>query len=120
MFELSVRGDIASAHFIKGHEGKCKNLHGHTWKIEVTVVSDRIDGLGMVADFTVLKRQLQEILDPIDHTCLNELSFFRKKIPTTENIAEYVYARFKEMIKPLDVKEVRAWESDTSSVTYYE
>lgn len=120
MFELSVRGDIASAHFIEGHEGKCKNLHGHTWKIEVTLINDRLNDLGMVADFAVLKRQLQEVLEPIDHVCLNELPFFRERSPTTENIAKYIYAHFKEMIKPLGIKEVRAWESDTSSVTYCE
>ena len=120
MFELSVKGDIASAHLIRGHEGKCKNLHGHTWKIEVTITKDRLNDLGMVADFAVLKRQLREVLDPIDHVCLNELSFFKEAVPTTENIARYVYAHFKEMIKPLDIRQVRVWESDTSSVTYRE
>ena len=96
MFELSVKGDIASAHFIKGHQGKCKNLHGHTWKIEVAVVSNTLDDLGMVADFAVLKRQLQEVLDPIDHVCLNELPFFKEDSPTTENVAKYIYVHLKE------------------------
>ena len=120
MFVLSIRGDIAAAHFIKGHEGKCRNLHGHTWKIEVEVINERLNGLGMVADFAVLKKQLREVLDPVDHTCLNELPFFKEENPTTENIAKYVYVHFKEIVKPLDVKQVRVWESDTSSVTYYE
>ena len=120
MFELSVRGDIAAAHFIEGHQGKCKNLHGHTWKIEVTVESDQLNDLGMVADFTVLKKKLAEVLMPIDHVCLNELPCFQEKIPTTENIAQYIYMHLKEAVAPLGVKEVRAWESDTSSVTYSE
>ncbi|MBN1869414.1 MAG: 6-carboxytetrahydropterin synthase QueD [Candidatus Omnitrophica bacterium] len=119
MFELSIREDIAAAHFIKGHEGKCKNLHGHTWKVEVTVRHDRLDGLGMVADFTVLKKKLQEVLGPIDHACLNELPFFKENNPTTENIAKYVYGQYKDKVKPLGLKEVRVWESETSSVTYY-
>ena len=120
MFELTVQGDIASAHFIKGHQGKCKNLHGHTWKIEATIISEQLNDLGMVADFAVLKGKLGEVLDPIDHVCLNELPFFKERSPTTENIAKYVYAHFKEMIKPLKIKGVRAWESDISSVTYHE
>lgn len=120
MYELSVRSDIASAHFIEGHEGKCKNLHGHTWKIEVTVINDRLNDLGMVADFAAIKKQLQEVLEPIDHVCLNEVDFFRNLGPTTENIAKYVYTHFKEAIEPVNVKEVRVWESDTSSVVYYE
>ena len=118
MFELSIIGNIASAHFIDGHKGTCKNLHGHTWKIEVTVMSKQLNKLGMVSDFAVLKKQLREILDPIDHVCLNELPYFKKKIPTTENIAEYIYEQFRDKIGPLDIKDVRVWESDTSSVTY--
>jgi 6-pyruvoyltetrahydropterin/6-carboxytetrahydropterin synthase len=120
MFELTIRGDISSAHFIKGHQGKCKNLHGHTWKIEVTVISKELNDLGMVADFAILKKQLAEVLAPIDHVCLNELPFFKDDSPTTENVAKYVYVHFAEAAKPLDIKQVQAWESDTSSVTYYE
>ncbi len=120
MFELSIRGDIASAHFIEGYQGKCKNLHGHTWKIEVTIVSDQLDDIGMVADFAVLKKQLCEVLAVIDHVCLNDLAYFKEHSPTTENIAKYIYKHFKKAIEPLRTKHVRVWESDTSSVTYYE
>jgi len=120
MFELSVKGSIASAHFLREYEGKCKNLHGHTWKIEVTIISDRLDDIGMVADFTVLKKQLKEFLSTIDHVCLNDLSFFKEVNPSTENIAKYIYTHFADVIKPLKIKAVQAWESDTSSVTYYE
>lgn len=120
MFELSIRGDIASAHFIEGYQGKCKDLHGHTWKVEVTIMSGQLDEIGMVADFAVLKQQLREVLGAIDHVCLNDLAFFKELSPTTENIAKYIYTHFKEAIKPLTIKHVRVWESDTSSVTYYE
>ncbi|MCK5012613.1 MAG: 6-carboxytetrahydropterin synthase QueD [Candidatus Omnitrophica bacterium] len=120
MFELTVSNDIASAHFIEGHQGRCRNLHGHSWKIEVTLVSDRLNDLGMVADFAVLKKQLQEVLGPMDHVCLNELPFFKEKNPTTENIVKYVYARLKEIVSPLEIRQVRAWESESSSATYYE
>ena len=120
MFELSVRSDIASAHLIKGHEGKCKNLHGHMWKIEVTVESAQLNDLGMVCDFAVLKKRLQEVLDPLDHGCLNDVPYFKDANPTTENIAKYVYDAMTEKVKPLNVKQVCAWESDTSKVVYSE
>ena len=55
MFELSVKGDFASAHFLRGYEGKCKTLHGHTWKVELTIESDKLDKIGMVADFALVK-----------------------------------------------------------------
>ena len=120
MFEISIKGDIASAHFLRGYEGKCKNLHGHTWKIEVTIASDRLDSIGMVADFLVLKKQLKEFLAGLDHVCLNDLAFFKDVNPTTENIAKYIYQNFGKIVTPLKIKKVQVWESDVSSVTYYE
>ena len=120
MFELAIKGDIASAHFLRGYEGKCKNLHGHTWNIEVTIASGQLDAIGMVADFAVLKKQLKEFLTAIDHVCLNDLPYFQEVNPTTENIAKYIYVRFTKVIDPLAIKTVQVWESETSSVMYYE
>lgn len=120
MFELSVKGDIASAHFLRGYEGRCKNLHGHTWKIEVVIISRDLDAIGMVADFAVLKKRLKEFLMGLDHVCLNDLLFFKDVNPTTENIAKYIYTQFGVIIEPLKIKAVRVWESETSSVVYYE
>jgi len=120
MFEIAVKGHIASAHFLRGYEGKCKDLHGHTWKIEVVIASDQLDAIGMVADFALLKKQLKEFLTVIDHVCLNDLEYFKEANPTTENIAKYIYIHFDKVIDPLTIKTVQVWESDTSSVTYYE
>lgn len=120
MFELSIQGDIAAAHYVRGHQGKCKNLHGHTWKIEVTVTGERLNAIGMVEDFAVLKMQLKEFLAALDHVCLNDLPYFKDVNPTTENIAKYIYEGFNKHIAPLKVKSVRAWESETASVVYYE
>lgn len=120
MFEISVKGDIASAHFIPGYEGLCKNLHGHTWKIEVVIQSEKLNSLGMVADFSMLKKKLKEFLMPLDHACLNDLPHFKNVLPTTENIAQYIYQGFTKTLAPLKVKHVEVWESDTSSVIYYE
>lgn len=120
MFELSVKGHIASAHFIPGYEGKCRNLHGHTWQVEVVIAGERLNALGMVADFAVLKKQLKEFLSALDHVCLNDLEDFKKIPPTTENLAKYIYDKFGGLIRPLAVKRVRVWESENSSVIFYE
>lgn len=120
MFELSIKGDIASAHFLRGYQGKCKDLHGHTWKIEVVIVNNQLNEIGMVADFAVLKKQLKEFLMAIDHVCLNDLPFFQEVNPTTENIAKYIYTHFCKVIDPLRIKTVRVWESDSASIVYYE
>lgn len=120
MYELSIKGDIASAHFLRGYQGKCKDLHGHTWKIEVVIASDQLDEIGMVADFAILKKQLKEFLMSIDHVCLNDLPAFKQVNPTTENIAKHIYVHFSKDIKPLKIKQVEVWESDLASVVYYE
>lgn len=120
MFELSVTGHIASAHFLPGYEGPCKNLHGHTWKIEVTVQSAKLDKIGMVVDFKEIKKKLNGFLMPLDHVCLNDLDYFKENNPTTENIAKYIYERFAADVKPLKIAKVRVWESESSSVTYFE
>ena len=120
MFELSVKSHIASAHFLKGYQGRCKDLHGHTWHIEVVIAGEKLDPIGMVADFAVCKRQLNDFLMPLDHVCLNDLEYFQRNNPTTENIAKYIYQNFAKVAAPLRVKRVQVWESETSSVVYCE
>ena len=120
MFEICVKGKIAAAHFLRGYEGKCKNLHGHTWKVEVFLSSQKLDAIGMVADFAVLKKQLKEFLMSVDHLCLNDLAFFKDVNPTTENIAKYVYENFSKVVLPLKVTKVGVWESDTAGVVYFD
>ena len=118
MYELTIKGDFASAHLIPGYKGNCGNLHGHTWKAEVTVEHDKLDPLGMVVDFKVIKQQLKDFLMKIDHVCLNELAYFKKNNPTTENLAKYIFDEFGKVVQPLKIIKVRVWESDTSDVTY--
>ncbi len=120
VYELSIKTVMASAHFLRGYEGKCKNLHGHTWRIEVFICSETLDDLGMVADFGLLKKHLNDFVDEMDHNSLNELDFFQQHNPTTENIARYIYQQYSQKVSPLKVTKVQVWESDTSSVTYYE
>jgi 6-pyruvoyltetrahydropterin/6-carboxytetrahydropterin synthase len=120
MFELSVTGNIASAHYLPGYDGPCKNLHGHTWKVEVSLSSETLDKIGLVADFKLIKNKLNSFLSHIDHVCLNDLDYFKKNSPTTENIAKYIYNNFSSHVAPLKLSKVRVWESDSSSVTYNE
>ena len=118
IYALKVQDTISSAHFLRHYEGKCKNLHGHNWKVQVTIAADTVDGAGMVADFGVLKQKLRDVLASCDHTCLNDLSFFKTHNPTTENIARYVYEELSRAVAPLTVKSVEVWESDACSVVY--
>ncbi len=120
MFELSIKGDFAAAHFLRGYDGMCKNLHGHTWKVEVVIVADRLNDIGLVLDFREWKGKLKAFLNTFDHVCLNDLPFFRKNNPSTENLAKYIYQEFAGQCEPFPLKKVRVWESKSSSVTYSE
>ncbi|MBZ0165689.1 MAG: 6-carboxytetrahydropterin synthase QueD [Candidatus Omnitrophica bacterium] len=119
MFELSVKGDIASAHLLRGYPGKCKDLHGHTWKIEVFLGADQLNELGMVQDFAILKKQFKDFLATLDHKYLNDLEYFQTVNPTAENIAKYIFDQFAPVVAPLALKRVQVWESDMASAIYY-
>ena len=118
MFELSIRGDFAAAHFLRGYEGKCKNLHGHTWKVELIATGEKLDNIGMVYDFAVLKKQLKEFLSELDHSYLNELPFFKEINPTTENLAKFIFEEFPKRYNQIALKRVTVWESENAGVSY--
>lgn len=120
MFELKIKGEFSSAHLLREYDGKCKNLHGHNWKVEIKVCKQELDPIGMVADFGLLKAKMNEVLEVLDHKCLNELDYFKEANPTSENIAKYIYVEYSKVIDPIKVKSVSVWESDGSCVKYYQ
>ena len=120
MFELCIKGDIASAHFLRGYPGKCKDMHGHTWKVEVFLQKNDLNELGMVEDFAVLKKNFKKFLEGLDHKCLNDLEYFKEINPTAENIAKYIYDHFQVQAGGLNVVKVQVWESDLASASYWE
>ncbi len=120
MFELTVRSEFSSAHFLRDYNGQCKNLHGHTWRVAVTVSGRKLDKIGVMADFVEMKKHLETILKHLDHACLNDVPFFKKNNPTAENLAKHIYAEYKKLIKPLKLVKVQVWESDRADVVYYE
>ncbi|GAB7141172.1 6-carboxytetrahydropterin synthase QueD [Deferribacterales bacterium RsTz2092] len=91
MYRITVTKDFSSAHNLRGYEGNCENLHGHNWVIKAAFVGDKLNELGMLVDFRLVKAWLKEILDALDHRYLNELEMFKTMNPTSENIAKYIY-----------------------------
>ena len=120
MFEVTVRDHIASAHQLHGYDGPCKDMHGHTWKVDVVVGGDNLDEVGLLTDFKALKAKLKEVLIPLDHVVLNDLPAFKNLNPSTENIARYIFRTLSPQCASLRLKQVQVWESDTASVIYYE
>jgi 6-pyruvoyltetrahydropterin/6-carboxytetrahydropterin synthase len=120
MFEVAVRDHIASAHQLHGYDGPCKDMHGHTWKVEMVVCGNTLNGVGLLADFKVLKATLKQVLAPLDHVVLNDLPAFKDLNPSTENLARYIFHALSAHTAPFRLKHVQVWESDTASVIYYE
>lgn len=120
MFEISVKSDFAAAHRLEGYPGNCANIHGHNWIVEVVVAGEGLNGLGMVMDFRELKKSLRQLLERLDHQFLNELKEFSGIMPTTENVAKFVYTEMTALCSPLKIKQVKVWESARNCATYYE
>jgi len=120
MFELNVRKEFSAAHRLRGYQGKCESLHGHNWGVEVFVSSRKLNKIGIVADFRDIKGCLNEILEGLDHSYLNELPYFKKHNPTSENIAKYIFDKFKpRMVKlKVNLRKVTVWESDNANASY--
>jgi 6-pyruvoyltetrahydropterin/6-carboxytetrahydropterin synthase len=121
MFEITVHSHFSGAHRLRYLHGKCEELHGHNWKVEVSVVSNRLGKEGVVIDFGILKQKVEKILKPLDHTYLNDLPYFSGIEPSYENIAKHIFDRLKRELKghPGNLRSVTAWESETSSATYF-
>jgi 6-pyruvoyltetrahydropterin/6-carboxytetrahydropterin synthase len=122
MYKLSVRSEFSAAHKLTGYEGQCKNLHGHNWKVKVSIFCDVTDDIGLTIDFGIVKKDLNEIMDSLDHTYLNELTVFEGRNPTSENIAKFIFDEFKKKLDKQNAKvaKVEVWESDKTSMTYFE
>ncbi len=121
MYEITVFSHFSGAHRLRYLHGKCEELHGHNWKIEVTVVSGRLNKEGVVIDFQILKQKLEKALKSLDHTFLNDLPYFSGKEPSSENIAKYIFDDLKRELKDYRVtlKKVTAWESENACVAYF-
>ena len=119
MFEVIVQDGFAAAHRLREYGGNCERLHGHNWRVEVRLATDRLDAIGMAVDFREVKRHLREVLAEFDHRYLNDLSSFAERNPTTEEIAravcEALQPRLAEGVK---VKAVTAWESPGCGAAY--
>ncbi len=120
MYELVVQKTFAGAHNLRDYDGECERLHGHNWKVEVTLKSDRLNRLGMVMDFKIVKKTLEEILSRFDHSYLNELEEFKQENPTTENVSRVLYDNLNEKLpSEIFITKVKTWESESCAAAYY-
>ncbi len=139
MYQLTTEHSFDSAHFLAGYHGKCGNLHGHRWRVVLTVEAeelqnDRQHG-GMCVDFAELKEDLRRLLDSFDHLLIIEQDTLKPETrralkaegfpvvempfrPTAENFAKYFYDRFTKM--HYQVAQVQVFETPNNCAVYRE
>jgi len=120
MYRLTIQTHFAAAHNLINYQGDCENLHGHNWKVEVTVAAHALDKSGLGIDFKILKRHTNELLDSLDHKYLNDLEPFSDISPSSENIARYLFERLEKSLNNdnVTVEKVNVWESENACASY--
>ena len=135
MYTVRTEECFDSAHFLAGYDGKCKNIHGHRWRVVLEVPKENLDDGGMVIDFTDLKHELKNFADTLDHAFIIEKGSLRYEThkalleddfkivevdfrPTAENFAKYIFDEFKN--KGYDVRAVEVYETPKNCARYEE
>ena len=104
------------SHHLKDYPGKCKNIHGHTYKLEVTLKGTP-DKNGLVIDFHDLNDIVEnEILSQIDHKYLNDIFDFN---PTCEMLGLWIWDKLLKKVEGLEcnLEKLVLWETPTSYIT---
>ncbi len=120
MYNLKIITSFSAAHNLMNYDGDCENLHGHNWKVEVTVKARELDKSGLGIDFKILKAQTKKLLGTLDHKYLNELEPFLEASPSSENIARYLFEKLEKVLnnENVMVDSVNVWESDNACASY--
>lgn len=139
MYKLKTKASFDSAHFLKDYEGKCSNIHGHRWTVEIEVGAETLEhdtqNRGMVVDFSNLKKDLREIADHFDHSLIMETGSLKQATedaliaenlrivkvdfrPTAENFAKYIYDEMTS--RGYKVIEASVYETPNNVASYCE
>jgi len=120
MYHLMIKTHFAAAHNLINYQGDCENLHGHNWRVEVTVAARQLDKAGLGIDFKVLKATTNRLLDELDHKYLNDLAPFLDTSPSSENICRYLFENLSLSLNSdnIQVERVNVWESENACASY--
>jgi len=120
MYRLRVEDEFSAAHFLASYPGKCEKLHGHNYRVRLFVSGSELDNCGMLLDFSLLKKTLKEVLEPLDHSLLNDIEIFGNN-PSAERIAEFVFKNAAEKLAGIHgvvINAVDVFENDRSMARY--
>ncbi len=124
MFEVTVEQTFAAGHALREYKGKCENVHGHNYRVQITVEGERLNRIGLLVDFVELKRIVREVIERLDHQFINDLEPFTVINPSAENLAKYFYDEVSSRMAtdngdaPTRIAQIKIWETDTSIAVY--
>jgi 6-pyruvoyltetrahydropterin/6-carboxytetrahydropterin synthase len=123
MFEVTVEQTFAAGHALREYKGKCENVHGHNYRVQVTVEGEQLNRIGLLVDFVELKRAVRDVIAYLDHQFINDLEPFTIINPSAENLAKYFYDEVSARVQiatdtPARIAQVKIWETDTSIAVY--
>lgn len=124
MYEVIVEQPFSAAHYLKDYPGKCANVHGHNYRVQITIEGETLDSLGMLVEFEVIKKALAPWIDKFDHGFLNEVPPFDRLNPTAENLAKFFYDEAEKALRQpgeaalTRISYVRVFETDKCSAGY--
>jgi 6-pyruvoyltetrahydropterin/6-carboxytetrahydropterin synthase len=122
MFQISVDESFSAGHALRGYKGKCENVHGHNYKVRVTLEGAKLDSIGLLCDFVHVKQVIRDVIRALDHRFLNDLEPFRTVNPSAENMAKYFYDETVKQMAALPVQvrvtDITVWETDVTSASY--
>ncbi len=117
-FEITTTRAFAAAHQLRLPDGSVEPLHGHNWRVRVTVSAAKLDAIGTVMDFHELERLVDTVTGPMHNRHLNELEPFARELnPSAENVAFHV-ARTLRLPNEVRLERVEVWETDGNSAVY--
>lgn len=124
MYKIGIEDEFEAIHFLKGDFGPETRLHGHRYRVQVTIEGEELDESGIFFDISRLKDGLEEILSGLHYHNLNEVEGLKEANPTVENVSKYIYEKLAPAIasKRGHIKglEVTVWESPTAFASYRE
>ena len=121
MFEVMIERNFSSAHQLRGYRGKCENLHGHNYRVEIYARGRELNDVGLLVDFVELKAAADDIVNFLDHKNINDLPPFDVELnPSAENLARFILERVARRVgdERVQIYKVRCFETPTSVATY--
>ena len=119
MYTLTVSSRFSAAHHLTNYPGPCQRVHGHNYRVKISITATRLDDMGMVMDLMDLQSLLDQCVGQFDHQYLNKIPPFDTLNPTSENFSRYIFEWIeKKLPEHISLKTIEFFETEDYSVKY--